>query len=35
MDEEPYSPLFYVMLGIGLTGVLGFFLLGGALGAGW
>jgi len=35
MDEQPYSPLFYVMLAIGLVGVIGFLVVGGAAGAGW
>ena len=28
MEEQPYSPLFYVMLIIGIIGVLGFFIVG-------
>lgn len=30
MEEQPYSPLFYVMLILGIVGVLGFLLVGGA-----
>lgn len=35
--EEPqgYSPLFYVMLLIGLIGVLGFLIVGGGAVGGW
>ncbi len=33
MDDQPYSPLFYWMLGIGIIGLLGFLLVaGGAAG---
>lgn len=35
MDDQPYSPLFYIMLFIGLTGLIGLLLVGGAAGAGW
>lgn len=34
MEEPGYSPLFYVMLAIGIVGVLGFLLVGGSA-AGW
>lgn len=27
MEEQPYSPLFYVMPIIGIVGVLGFFIV--------
>ena len=30
MEDEGYSPVFYVMLIIGIVGVLGFLLVGGA-----
>ncbi len=30
MEEQPYSPLFYVALILGIVGVLGFLLVGGA-----
>jgi hypothetical protein len=32
MEEQPYSPLFYVMLFFGLMGLIGFFMV--AIGAG-
>ena len=28
MEEQPYSPLFYVMLIFGIIGVFGFFVVG-------
>jgi len=34
-QEEGYSILFYVMLAIGIVGVVGFLLLGGAMGVPW
>lgn len=27
MNEQPYSPIFYVMLIIGVIGVIGFFIV--------
>ncbi len=30
MEDQPYSPLFYVMLILGIIGVLGFFVVGAA-----
>lgn len=34
MDEQPYSPLFYMMLLVGIIGIVGFFLVGAVFG-GW
>lgn len=27
MDDQPYSPIFYIMLGLGIFGLLGFLLV--------
>lgn len=34
MDEQPYSPLFYMMLLVGIVGIVGFFLVGAVFGVG-
>lgn len=34
MQDEGYSPLFYVMLILGIVGVLGFFVVAAGAGAG-
>ena len=34
MDDEPYSPMFYMMLLVGIVGIVGFFLVAAVFG-GW
>ena len=34
MDEEGYSPIFYIMLIIGIVGVIGFLMVAGGLSSG-
>ena len=34
MDEEGYSPIFYIMLIIGIVGVIGFLVVAGGLSLG-
>lgn len=34
-EEQGYSLLFYVMLGVGLVGVIGFLIVGGGAVGGW
>jgi hypothetical protein len=34
MDEQPYSPIFYVMLLLGIIGLVGFFMVAAGAGGG-
>lgn len=34
MDDEPYSPFFYMMLLVGSVGIVGFFLVAAVFGGG-
>lgn len=34
MDEQPYSPLFHMMLLVGIIGIIGFFLTAAVFGVG-